>query len=233
VGGDMPMAALPLGTLNHFARDLGVPAELEAAAQAIARGTRTRIDVGSVNGRAFLNNASVGLYPEMVVHREHEQAHNGRAKFTAMMVASRRVLQRFPLLRVRLTMPTRELELKTPLLFVGNNEYHVRGMQLGRRTALDQGCLSVYSLRCHNRAQMFWLMMRAVMQRLDDVANFENDLVTHATVELHHKRLRVALDGELHDLQTPLQFAIQPRALPVIAPAVATEQPAEPARGAA
>ena len=219
VGGDVPMAVLPLGTLNHFARDLGMPVGLAEASRAIAAARRDQVDVGEVNGRYFVNNSSIGLYPEIVLHRDAEQQRTGRGKWRAMLTAAWRVLRRFPLLVLRVVASGRSIVTRTPLLFVGNNEYRISLLQLGERERLDGGHLGVYLLRCRGRLRMFGLMARAILQRLDQVRDFEAELVDEARVDLRRRRVHVAVDGEVATMRPPLRYRILPRALPVLRPA--------------
>jgi diacylglycerol kinase family enzyme len=219
VGGDVPLAVLPLGTLNHFARDLGVPVDLAEASRAIAAARADRVDVGEVNGRYFVNNSSIGLYPEIVLDRDAQRRRTGRGKWRAMIAAAWRVLRRFPLLALRVVASGRAIVARTPLLFVGNNEYQINLLQLGQRTRLDGGHLGLYMLRCRGRLRMFGLMMRAILQRLDQVRDFEAELVDEARVDLRRPRVNVALDGEVAPMRPPLTYRILPRALPVLRPA--------------
>jgi len=218
VGGDVPLAVLPLGTLNHFARDLGVPAELGRAARAIATGRVARIDVGDLDGRTFVNNSSIGLYPEIVIQRDEDRRVTGRSKARAMLVACARVLRRFPLLHVRIGTDRGVLRAQTPFVFVGNNVYSIDILRLGRRRALDRGELCLYMIRSTTRARMFWLMVRASLQRLRAVKDFEAHLVREAVVYTGRHHLEVALDGEVVRMTPPLHYRIRPRALPVIVP---------------
>jgi diacylglycerol kinase family enzyme len=212
------MAVLPLGTLNHFAKDLGLPTELAAAARAIADGQVDRVDVGEVNGRCFVNNSSIGLYPEIVLHRDAERQRTGRRKWVAHLAAAWRVLRRFPLLALRVATRDRSMVTRTPLLFVGNNEYQISLLDLGGRARLDGGRLGLYMVRCRGRLRMFWLMLRAILQRLDQVRDFEAESVEEARVDLRRRSVDVALDGEVARLRPPLRYRIRPRALPVIRP---------------
>lgn len=218
VDGPVPLAVLPLGTRNHFARDLGMPTELGAAARAIATAVVEQVDIGEVNGRYFVNNSSIGLYPEMVVDRDAQRRRDGRGKWRAMAVASLRVLRRLPLMVLRVIAPGRSIVTKTPLLFVGNNEYKISLLDLGQRDRLDGGRLGLYMIRCKGRVRMLWLMIRAILQRLDQVRDFEAELVTEARVELRRRKVDVALDGEVAALRPPLCYRIRPRALPVLRP---------------
>ncbi len=217
-GGVMPLAVLPLGTLNHFAHDLGMPDDLAAAAVLIAAGKLQRVDVGEVNGRVFVNNSSVGLYPETVMSRDEEQRRTGRGKWSAMALATARVLKRFPLLAVSVALPERNLIAKTPLIFVGNNEYTINMLQLGKRARLDAGHLSVYLMRCKGRFGMFSLMMRAILQRLEAIQDFEAEVAEQVVVRLPRRHLNVAVDGEVVRMSSPLRYKIRPGALPVIVP---------------
>jgi diacylglycerol kinase family enzyme len=218
--GETPVAVLPMGTMNHFARDIGMPLDLTTAAAAIVAGHAKRIDVGEVNGRVFINNSSVGLYPETVIDRDRERARTGRSKWSAMGLAALRVLRRFPLLSASVTSGDgRSTACATPLIFVGNNEYTVNVLQLGERTHLDRGRLSLYMMRCKGRLHMFWLMVRAILGRLDAVRDFEALTTGEVIVRLRQRELKVAVDGEVESMRSPLRFRVRPRALRVIVPA--------------
>ncbi len=218
IDGDVPVAVLPLGTLNHFARDIGMPLDLAGAARAIAAGRLGRVDVGEVNGRTFINNSSIGLYPEIVMTRDAVQRRTGRRKWLAMLHAVLRVLRRFPLLRVQVSTPDRRVVAKSPLVFVGNNEYLVEASALGKRERLDGGRLSVYVMRCRGRLQLLWLMLRTIFQRPEAVADCENDSVPEAWVTLGRRNhaVKVALDGEVIRMGSPLHYQIRTAALPVL-----------------
>ncbi len=221
-GGDVPLAVLPLGTLNHFARDLGMPTDVRGAVRAIAAGQLGRIDLGDLNGRTFINNSSIGLYPEMVIQREREQRRRGRRKWVAMLIAAARVLRRFPLLRVRIGTNHAAFRAKTPFVFIGNNAYAINVLELGRRPRLDRGDLSLYMIRSTTRLGMFWRMVRAILQRLDAVEDFEAHRVREAIVDTGRRVLRVALDGEVVRMAPPLVYRSRPRALAVLLPPGAT-----------
>ena len=100
---DIALGVLPLGTLNHFAKDLGLPLDLEAAVDRLLSGATRRVDVGEVNGRTFVNNSSLGLYPDIVRDRERQQKRLGRRKWPAFALACLSALRRYPFLGVRLT----------------------------------------------------------------------------------------------------------------------------------
>ena len=122
VGTETRLGILPLGTLNHFARDLGIPTELAEAAKLIADGSPRQVDVAEMNERIFINNSAIGLYPLMVMDRDLQQKRLGRSKKLAMIVASVRTLARFGHQRLTLTVNDEKESVDTPLLFVGNND---------------------------------------------------------------------------------------------------------------
>jgi YegS/Rv2252/BmrU family lipid kinase len=142
-GSKSSLGMLPLGTLNHFARDLGIPNDLDEAAKLIASGTARQVDIAEVNGRAFVNNASIGLYPLMVMDRDAQRQRLGRSKRLAMLVASLRTMARFHKRRLVLTTDGGEARVDTPMLFVGNNDYRLALPSAGRRDVLDDGQLCV------------------------------------------------------------------------------------------
>ena len=217
-GNSATLGILPLGTLNHFARDLGVPFDLAEAAKAIAAGTMRRVDVAEVNGRAFVNNASIGLYPLMVMDREAQQQRFGRSKRLAMLVASLRTMTRFHARRLRLRVDGGEARVDTPLLFVGNNDYRLAFPGAGRREALDDGQLCVMVMRSKSLPGFLAATARALLGigRPDDMVRLDG--VRELEVDSSRGLLTVALDGETLHLSPPLNFRIRPKALRVIVP---------------
>jgi YegS/Rv2252/BmrU family lipid kinase len=217
-GSDAAMGILPLGTLNHFARDLGIPPDLEDAARVVASGRERRVDIAEVNGRAFVNNASVGLYPLMVVDRDAQRERLGRSKRLAMLVASLRTMARFHARRLTLSIDGGEARVDTPLLFVGNNDYRLAIPGAGRREALDGGELCVMVMRSKSLPGFLAATGRALLGvgRKDDMVRL-NDVRT-LSVDSRRSRLTLAMDGETVALAPPLTFRIRPGALRVIAP---------------
>jgi diacylglycerol kinase family enzyme len=210
VGTDMPLGVIPLGTLNHFARDLGL-GDVDAAVEAIAAGRTLRVDVGEVNGRCFVNNSSIGIYPEIVVERERR----GGRKWIAMVRAAVRVLLRFPLLRVAVRLADTVLFARTPFVFVGNNPYAVGLGELGSRPRLDTGQLAVYTVRATTRRGMVWALLEALFRRSRPV-DLEARTVDRADIITAKRRLTVALDGEVRRMAAPLAYRCRPGALVVL-----------------
>jgi YegS/Rv2252/BmrU family lipid kinase len=212
------LGILPLGTLNHFARDLAVPSNLEKAARLIADGRKRRVDVAEFNGRLFINNSAIGLYPLMVIDRDLQRRRLGRSKRLAMIVASLRTLARFNHQRLTLTVNDQESRVETPLLFVGNNEYRTDIAAAGRRERLDGGELSVYVMRKKTRRGLIAATIRALFNRsrADDMVRIEG--VERLRVSSHKRQLAVSLDGEVVRAAPPLDYRIRKKVLSVIAP---------------
>ncbi|MBP1152154.1 MULTISPECIES: diacylglycerol kinase family protein [unclassified Methylocaldum] len=213
------LGVLPLGTLNHFAKDLGIPLDLEQAAQILVDGTPARIDVGEVNGRIFVNNSSLGLYPSIVHGRETLQDRLEYGKWPAFLWASLSVLRRYAILEARLRVDDRELVRHTPFIFVGNNRYQVEGFNIGARTTLDSGWLWLYTTREIGRLGLLRFGLRALLRSLRKDKDFDMMRTKEIVIEARHSsRLRVATDGEVIVMQTPLHYRIRPGALRVIVP---------------
>jgi diacylglycerol kinase family enzyme len=221
-GGEKPLGILPLGTLNHFARDLGIPMDLDEAVRTIVAGHVRRVDLGEVNGRFFLNNSSLGIYPEVVTERDHIHERGKGSKWPAMLRAAIDQLRRFPMVTVTLRLPERKLRVTTPLIFVGNNRYEMKLLRVGRRSHLDRGELFLYVARAHSRLGFLALAVRALLGRLDPEKDFVSVGLPDVEVATSWRRsIRVALDGEVMRLALPLRYRVRPRALRVLAPPVA------------
>ncbi len=217
-GSGRPLGILPLGTLNHLARDAGIPARLEEAVAVIAAGRTRAIDLAEVNGRVFVNNSSVGLYPDMVRLREAEQERLGRSKRMAMLSASLTSLRHFRRHRLWISAPGLEAPVRTPLLFVGNNRYQVNLFALGRRERLDEGLLCLYAIRARSRAHLFWAGIRGIFGRLDQQRDFVTAYVEEAEISSDRPVLTLSADGETVRMETPLRYRIRPGALTLIVP---------------
>ena len=220
-GTDVPLGVLPLGTLNHFAKDLGIPLDLPAAAQTIAAGHVTSVDVGEVNGQVFINNSSLGLYPQIVRHRDTQQRRLGRGKWPAFAWATLMVLRHSPFMTVRLALDEVESRYRTTFVFIGNNEYVMEGFSIGRRERLDGGRLSLYVSHRRGRLGLVFLALRALFHRLHQASDFDALTAQSIVIETRRPRLHVATDGEVTIMQTPLEYRIRPRALRVLVPAPA------------
>ena len=217
-GSGATLGVLPLGTLNHFAKDLRIPLDIPGAVATIVAGHTIAVDVGEVNGLPFINNSSIGLYPRMVWERE-KQRRGGRRKWLALVVAIGRIWRQYRRVRVVLQHDNEHRVVHTPFVFVGNNQYQIEGLKLGGRQRLDAGVLHVTMAPGMTRAELVRGMAAALVGRLHDARHFESLSVKAVTIQARRKRLDVTLDGELTVVSTPLFFRTHPGALRALAPA--------------
>ena len=190
---DRPFVAIPFGTRNHFARDIGIDRDDPIAALAAFEGAERRIDVGRVNGNLFLNNVSLGHYARLVNRREHHRRRReALARARALLLLAR---ERKPL---GLKVDGRDVE--THVALVANNDYGLDLFSLGERERLDEGRLHVYL--AHG-----WLP-----------GTWEERACDRVTIDSARGRIEAAIDGEPAELETPLEFSIEPLALRVLLP---------------
>jgi diacylglycerol kinase family enzyme len=209
---------LPLGTLNHFAKDLGIPLDLIDAVRNLATGVPREVDVGEVNGRIFLNNSSLGLYPDIVRDREKQQRRLGRGKWPAALWATLAALRRYPFLSMRLTVNGETLARRTPFVFIGNNRYTMEGLAIGERDHLDDGLLSLYVAQHPTRLGLLRFAFDALCGKLGSERDFDVLEAAGFEIDTHHRQLHVATDGEVTLMKPPLRYRMRPGALTVLVP---------------
>jgi diacylglycerol kinase family enzyme len=216
---DLELAILPLGTLNHLARDLNIPRDIAEAAHLATHGVASAVDVAQVNGHRFVNNASIGLYPFMVRNRDDQRDRRGWPKWLATVPAAWAALARLPHHRLRIDMGEGMQHLVTPLLFVGNNPYDLDAGKVGMRESLTDGRLSVFAVARRSRKGLIWFALRALAGKADRAADFVaigdcKELVVHSS----GSSIEIALDGEVTRLDSPLRFKVEPGGLRIVIP---------------
>ena len=216
VGTDCIFGVLPLGTLNHFAKDLGMPGEIPEAIRAIAQQYVSTVDVGEVNEQTFVNNSSLGIYPSIVSERKRLQR-TGVQKWLALLVASFKVFHRLPRITVRVKVEEKSLVRSTHFVFIGNNEYEIEGTKLGTRRCLNAGHLVLYTADSQTRKDLVRLAFRTLFGR-HSWDQFEILRTQELLIESRRPHLHVSFDGEVAKMKTPLHYRILPRALRVIVP---------------
>jgi diacylglycerol kinase family enzyme len=217
VGRDVRFGVLPLGTLNHFAKDLGIPLDLSEAIGVVLDGRVQAVDLGEVNGRIFLNNSSIGVYPRIVEMR-NRYGGRGPAKWAAALWATLTVLRRRPFLGVRIETPDQAVVRRTPFVFVGNNQYQMTGLRAGSRESLTGGRLAVYVMNASARRGLLQLAWQVFWRGADRVRELDLLLVEEATIDTRRRTLQVALDGEVIALNSPLRYRSLPAAIRVTVP---------------
>lgn len=220
-GTDMVLGVLPRGTFNHFAKDLGVPTtDIATSVAWLARAVATPVDIGEVNDQAFVNNASIGVYPEMVAKREAIRDRRGWGKVRAAPIAMVHTLRHLPARRLHLSMDAKDpVSVSTAFLFIGNGMFDDHGERLGRRTSLTDHRLGVY---CIATTKPWRLISNGITARIKGVESTNEtvrQLVESLVVDADSASLAVALDGEPTELRVPLKFRSRPAALQVLASA--------------
>lgn len=221
-GGQTALGVLPMGTLNHFARDIGMPLDTEEAVAAICSGESRNIDAASVNGRIFINNSSLGLYPDQARLRQRWRGKIGR--WLALVLASIVVLTRFPFLRVLANFNGKTVSRRCPMMLVSNNRYSLEPGRLSERDRIDEGVLGVYMLKDEGRTGLLRIAIHSLIYSPEEAASFESYATEELTVRTRRRRVRVALDGEVFQFATPLVFKSLPGALRAIAPGPGPER---------
>jgi len=190
----LPFVVVPFGTRNHFARDVGVDRDDPIAALAAFTGGRERrVDLARVNGQAFLNNVSLGLYADLVHRREsHRRRGEALARLRALLLLARD--------RSTLGIRVDGKPVETHVALVANNDYQLDLFSLGERERVDEG-------RLHLRVAHGLLP-----------GSWEERSGERFVIDSARGRLHAAIDGEPAELETPLEFTIEPQGLRVLLP---------------
>jgi len=210
------LAVLPLGTLNHFAQAIGLDGTLEQAAGVAVHGEARRVDLGTAGERVFVNNASFGIYPRMVRDRDRLPL----PKWLATVPASIRVLWRPGSRRVPMTIDGERRDIRTPLLFVGNNRYSLDQGSVGRRESLEDGVLSLYAVTPRSGPGLLLEAVRILRGKADRREDFATIAEGREVTIERQGRHPVAFDGEVIPMHFPLTLAIRQKALAVMQPRI-------------
>ncbi|OZI74043.1 diacylglycerol kinase [Bordetella genomosp. 12] len=217
LGSGVPFGILPQGTFNYFGRVYGISQDTVQAVQALLSARPQPVQVGLVNGRLFLVNASLGLYPQLLEDREAYKNRFGRRRWVALLSGlvtlwrHRRQLD--------LTLEYGGQRLRTPTLVVGNNALQLRQVGIDQAEAPEQGKLLAMTLRPVGTWTLYGLLLRGLMSRLGEAEQVSSFAFERLTVGLRSRRVKVAMDGEICWLDTPLRFEVSPQPLDFLVPA--------------
>lgn len=234
LGSGCAFGVLPQGTFNYFGRTHGIPEDLGAALDALLTGQPQAVQVGLVNQRVFLVNASLGLYPQLLEDREAFKAQYGRSRFVALVSGFVTLLREHRQLQLRIAWRAEdpalpgtarvggELRLRTPTLFVGNNRLQLEQIGIAEAPALDQGQLVAIGLRPVGTWAMLGLLLRGAMGRLGEATQVltlpVQGLTVRHSARYGPRRLKVATDGEIVWMRAPLEFRVADEPLWLIKP---------------
>lgn len=211
------LGVVPIGTYNHFARDLGIPLDWRAALDVALSGAERQIDAGRVNDRFFVNNIAIGLYPEMVVHRERHGRNNPR--WRARLDAAVATLWKYP--HVALTVEADYLQeiLRTHVFMVSNNSYDLSGIGIeASRATLEEGRLGVYWLPHIPRIALMRFLASYLAGRVTQAPGFRSFRTARVKVQSPRRHLHLGIDGEVFTMAPPLVITSVPSALLVRSP---------------
>lgn len=213
---------LPQGTFNYFSRAHGLPSEPQEAVAALLAGRPQPVQVGLVNDRVFLVNASLGFYARLLEERESYKARYGRSRGVALLAALFTLMRGFKLWHLQARWHGRTQTLHTPTLFVGNNPLQFEQVGVEQGEAVEQGELAAIALQPLGRPAMLGLLVQAALGRLDRAEEVQSlsfrELEVAATHAPRGQRVRVATDGELRWMQMPLRFRVSPKPLWLVKP---------------
>ena len=216
VGSTNTLGVLPLGTLNHFAKDMNIPLILADALDLISTGRRIiKIDVAKCNNTVFINNSSIGIYPKVVALRERFQE-QGAQKWMAFLSASRSVLRQIPKISIMLDIDGKRMVRKTSFIFVGNNRYKLEGLNVGSRTMLTGGRLSLWVSQNTTSIGLLLLGIRMLFGKTREDRDFSAFYPSEIEVTTKEKDTLVSLDGEVAQMTSPLRYSIVPNSLSVL-----------------
>lgn len=227
---------LPQGTFNYFGRTHHIPEDLAEAVHALLTARVQPVQIGLVNDRIFLVNASIGLYPKVLEEREADKAQFGRSRFIALVSGMKTLFGAHRLMRITLEREGKEQSMRTATLFVGNNRLQMEQVGIGALSeAVEDGELVAVAPRRVGKLGMLGLLVRALLGRLGDADNLVSFSFRRLTVRpwrfYGRRRVKVAVDGEVLELHTPLTFRVLEGQLLLLKPAA--QAPASSAPGTA
>lgn len=211
-----PLGVLPSGTFNYFGRTHGIPEATEDAIRMLLAATPQPVQVGLVNDRPFLVNASLGLYPRLLEDREAWKAQYGRSRLVALWAGLVSVVRARRQLRLQLAKDGEVVHWRTPTLFVGNNKLQLQQIGMAEADALDAGFLAAIAPHAVGSIALLWLALRGALGTLGDAKQVRSFVLRELEVSRStrsSRTIKVAVDGEVLQLQEPLRFRVSPQPL--------------------
>lgn len=217
LGSGRPFGVLPQGTFNYFGRSHGIPTDTAAAVQNLLQASLEPVQVGLVNERVFLVNASLGLYPEMLEQREALKQRYGRNRAVAFAAGIATLLRGYRQLHIEVERAGKAHTVRTPTLFVGNNRLQLEQIGIDEAPALDARRLVAILPRPVGTLAMLKLALSGALGRLGESEEVDSFGFTELRVRPAHafgpKRMKVACDGEIAWQRAPLLFRVAPEPL--------------------
>ncbi len=213
------LGVIPAGTFNYFARGLGIPEDVDGALNVISTCKARPVDLGRINGRVFLNNASVGIYSRIRRQRERTYKRFGRSRVAAYWSVLRAMLQIYRPMKLRLTVDGEERKLRSSLVFVCASSYQIEQFGMEGADAIRDGKLAVYISRDRGRWQLIAQAIRLAMHGMQKGRDFELVTGEDIALETSRKYQHVVRDGETERMRGPYRFELEHGTLKVVMPA--------------
>lgn len=224
LGQGVPFGILPQGTFNYFGRRYGISQDTEAALRGLLGGELRPVQVGLLNGRLFLVNASLGLYPQLLEDREAYKQRFGRSRLVALWSGLVTLMRAPRQLSLRLDYEGRVRDLRSPTLVVGNNRLQLEHIGIDP-AELDRGHLVAMAARPVGTLALYGLLLRGLFSRLGEAEHVVSFAFDRLMVSIRgRRRVKVAMDGEISWMDTPLEFKVSDTPLPLVVPVAAPEE---------
>lgn len=224
LGQGVPFGILPQGTFNYFGRRYGISQDTEAALRGLLGGELRPVQVGLLNGRLFLVNASLGLYPQLLEDREAYKQRFGRSRLVALWSGLVTLMRAPRQLSLRLDYEGRVRDLRSPTLVVGNNRLQLEHIGIDP-AELDRGHLVAMAARPVGTLALYGLLLRGLFSRLGEAEHVVSFAFDRLMVSIRgRRRVKVAMDGEISWMDTPLEFKVSETPLPLVVPVAAPEE---------
>ena len=220
-GSEVPLAVVPVGTFNFFARNHHIPEDPRAALALALDGEPRPVDLGEVNGHVFLINASLGLYARAIAEREQSTARFGRKRLVVIASTLMSFLKGHPAVKLEIEAGGHTRRLRTPMVFIGNNALQLRDVALDVAGCMQQGRLAVVVMRPVGTLGMLRMTLNGLMRMLGEEENLLSFCADSLVIRRRHWKMTVALDGELFRLATPLSIHRSTGALRLVQPTAA------------
>lgn len=219
---NIPMGVIPLGTFNYVARVLDIPIDVFAAADVIATGKFREVHVATINDQIYLNNASLGLYPLFIKKRELYNQHFGRFPLNAYTSGLDVLLREHKSLKLSINVDGQKYPVATPLIFFGNNQLQLCDMKLRIAKCAANGKLAGVVVAKSDRFSLLKMLLKLIQGKIEQTPDVYTFCAENITVGCKKDKVTVAIDGELMELETPLNFSVQKSSLKVMVPNVIT-----------
>lgn len=228
---DIPLSVLPFGTFNYFAREHRIPLDIEDAVTSLLTAVIKSVQLGSVNDKPFVINASAGLYAELLHDREAFKQRFGRNRFVAFCAAVATVFKRHQHLKIQIESKKNARKVTTTTMFIGNNSLQLERIGLPEAEALSDGKLAAVMVRPAGTFTLLKLLLQGVMGQLGEASDIKSFAFSELTIRpwfsYIKRRIKLGVDGEMISLNTPLVFRPYPHRLQLLVPFDASERKPE------